>query len=74
LAGLSSRERLILLLYYVREQTMKHIGAQLNIDESRVSQLHSAALLRLRTTVMTLLRAPRHSALMAGDQQQFRAA
>lgn len=74
LAGLPSRERLILLLYYVREQTMKQIGAQLNIDESRVSQLHSAALLRLRTTVMTLLRAPRHSAVMAGDQQQLRAA
>lgn len=74
LASLPCRERLILLLYYIRQLTMKQIGEQLDVNESRVSQLHSAALLRMRTTVMTLLRAPRHSAVAAGGQQELRAA
>jgi len=74
LAGLPARERHILLLYYVHQRTMKQIGVELNIDESRVSQLHTAALLRLRTSVMTLLRAPRHSAVVAGEEHQLRAA
>jgi RNA polymerase sigma factor FliA len=56
LAGLSERERLIMSLYYARERTMKQIGSQLKIDESRVSQLHSAALVRLRIAVTSLTR------------------
>jgi len=57
LAILTAREQLILSLYYARENTMKQIGAKLKIDESRVSQLHSAALDRLRTAAEPLLRA-----------------
>lgn len=57
LATLTPREQLILSLYYARENTMKQIGAKLKIDESRVSQLHSAALDRLRTAAEPLLRA-----------------
>ncbi len=46
--GLSRAERLILLLYYYEEMTMKEIGATLDLSESRVSQMHSAILVRLR--------------------------
>ena len=49
--GLSKNERLILILYYYEEMTMKEIGATLKLSESRVSQMHSAILTRLRTTL-----------------------
>jgi len=58
LTSLSERERLIMNLYYARERTMRQIGDQLRIDESRVSQLHSAALVRLRRAVKALRRGP----------------
>ncbi len=45
---LSPVERLILTLYYFEEMTMKEIGATLDLSESRVSQMHSSILLRLR--------------------------
>lgn len=50
--GLSRAERLILLLYYYEEMTMKEIGATLDLSESRVSQMHSAILGRLRDQLM----------------------
>jgi RNA polymerase sigma factor for flagellar operon FliA len=46
--GLSRAERLILILYYYEEMTMKEIGATLDLSESRVSQMHSAILARLK--------------------------
>jgi len=46
--GLSKKERLIMLLYYYEEMTMKEIGMTLNLSESRVSQMHASILLRLR--------------------------
>ncbi|MDP6380468.1 MAG: FliA/WhiG family RNA polymerase sigma factor [Phycisphaerae bacterium] len=46
--GLSRSERLIMLLYYYEEMTMKEIGATLDLSESRVSQMHSAILERMR--------------------------
>ena len=49
--GLSKNERLILILYYYEEMTMKEIGATLDLSESRVSQMHSAILDRLRATL-----------------------
>jgi RNA polymerase sigma factor for flagellar operon FliA len=45
---LAPKERLILLLYYYEELTFKEIGATLGLSESRVSQLHSKLVLRLR--------------------------
>jgi RNA polymerase sigma factor for flagellar operon FliA len=45
--GLSRIERIILLLYYFEEMTMKEIGATLDLSESRVSQMHSSILARL---------------------------
>jgi RNA polymerase sigma factor for flagellar operon FliA len=55
-ACLPERERLILQLYYEQEMTMKQIGERLGLDESRVSQLHSATLARLRARVKAMLR------------------
>ncbi len=46
--GLSRAERLIVILYYYEEMTMKEIGATLDLSESRVSQMHSSILLRLK--------------------------
>lgn len=46
--GLSRAERLILILYYYEEMTMKEIGMTLDLSESRVSQMHSAILKRLQ--------------------------
>jgi len=46
--GLSRAERLIIILYYFEEMTMKEIGETLDLSESRVSQMHSAILGRLR--------------------------
>jgi RNA polymerase sigma factor for flagellar operon FliA len=74
LAALPGRDRRIIWLYYVRELTMKQIGEELGIDESRVSQLHSATLLRLRSAVTTLLRAPQHSAVLCDEYQNLKAA
>ncbi|MFQ5463623.1 MAG: FliA/WhiG family RNA polymerase sigma factor [Phycisphaerae bacterium] len=47
--GLSRAERLILILYYYEEMTMKEIGATLDLSESRVSQMHSSILARLKS-------------------------
>ena len=46
--GLTRAERLILILYYYEEMTMKEIGMTLDLSESRVSQMHSSVLKRLK--------------------------
>jgi len=46
--GLTRAERLIIVLYYYEQMTMKQIGQTLDLSESRVSQMHSAILARLR--------------------------
>lgn len=46
--GLSKKERLILILYYYEELTMKEIGATLDLSESRVCQIHSKLMTRLK--------------------------
>jgi len=46
--GLSRAERLIVILYYYEEMTMKEIGMTLDLSESRVSQMHSSILARLK--------------------------
>jgi RNA polymerase sigma factor for flagellar operon FliA len=72
-ALLSERERTVISLYYEGELTMKQIGDQLDIDESRVSQLHSAALGHLRAKVKTILRGAPHAGtppFVAASQNQ----
>jgi len=46
--GLTRAERLIIILYYFEEMTMKEIGSTLDLSESRVSQMHSSILARLK--------------------------
>lgn len=46
--GLNRNERLIIILYYYEELTMKEIGATLGLSESRVSQMHSSIVNRLK--------------------------
>lgn len=53
LARLPPRERRILALYYFGETTMKQIGQQIGVNESRVSQLHARAIQRLRRLLST---------------------
>jgi RNA polymerase sigma factor for flagellar operon FliA len=45
------RERKVIGLYYYGEVTMKHIGAEIGVNESRVSQLHARAIRRLRDSL-----------------------
>ena len=46
--GLNRNERLIIILYYYEEFTMKQIGKTLKLSESRVSQMHSSIVQRLQ--------------------------
>ena len=48
MAQLSDREKLLLALYYKEELTMKEISRVMGVSESRVCQLHTRAILRLR--------------------------
>ncbi|HEY7447089.1 MAG TPA: FliA/WhiG family RNA polymerase sigma factor [Vicinamibacterales bacterium] len=48
IASLPPRERRVIALYYYGEVTMKQIGAEIGVNESRVSQLHARAIRRLR--------------------------
>ncbi|MHC4477898.1 MAG: FliA/WhiG family RNA polymerase sigma factor [Planctomycetota bacterium] len=51
--GLTRAERLIVVLYYYEEMTMKEIGATLDLSESRVSQMHSSIIERLKAQMHT---------------------
>lgn len=46
--GLNRNERLIIILYYYEDMTMKEIGQTLDLSESRVSQMHSSIVARLQ--------------------------
>ena len=52
---LPEKERLMVSLYYYEELTMKEIGAVLDITESRVSQIHSKAVLHLRAKLKSII-------------------
>jgi RNA polymerase sigma factor for flagellar operon FliA len=65
LDGLPDRDRLVIVLYYYEELTLKEIGETLGVSESRVSQIHTKAILRLRGR----LRAEREALLAAGGER-----
>jgi RNA polymerase sigma factor for flagellar operon FliA len=48
IAHLPEREKLVITLYYYEELTLREIGEVLGVTESRVSQLHTKAILRLK--------------------------
>lgn len=54
IAELPEKEQRVLSLYYYEELTMKEVGAVLGIGESRVSQIHSLAMVRLRARLSFL--------------------
>jgi RNA polymerase sigma factor for flagellar operon FliA len=57
IANLPEREKLVITLYYYEDLTLREIGEVLGVTESRVSQLHTKAILRLKAR----LGAPQHS-------------
>jgi RNA polymerase sigma factor FliA len=72
IAELPEKDRQTLALYYFEERTMQEIGDALGISESRVSQIHSMAVNRLRIRLQELMNSPsveskRASAAVAGS-------
>jgi RNA polymerase sigma factor for flagellar operon FliA len=65
---LPDRERQVLALYHFEELTMKEVGEVLGIGESRVSQIHTAALLRLRVRMREMLDSGSHRAAAPGSK------
>lgn len=51
---LTDKERLVITLYYYEEMTLKEIGAVLNVSESRVSQIHSKIVIKLRNDLKSM--------------------
>jgi RNA polymerase sigma factor for flagellar operon FliA len=58
IARLPEREKLVVTLYYYEELTLREIGEVLGVTESRVSQLHTKAILRLKARLGGAARAP----------------
>ena len=57
IARLPEREKLVVTLYYYEELTLREIGEVLGVTESRVSQLHTKAILRLKARLSGAVRA-----------------
>jgi RNA polymerase sigma factor for flagellar operon FliA len=55
IASLPPREQKVIGLYYYGEATMKQIGAEIGVNESRVSQLHARAIRRLRDALAAMV-------------------
>ncbi len=66
ISELPEKEQRVLALYYYEELTMKEVGVALGIGESRVSQIHSLAMVRLRAR-LNFLTAPRATGKAAGS-------
>jgi RNA polymerase sigma factor FliA len=57
IANLPEKEKLVVALYHYEELTLKEIGVVLDITESRVSQIHSKAILKLRSRLLQRINA-----------------
>ena len=64
IASLPPREQKVIGLYYYGEATMKQIGAEIGVNESRVSQLHARAIRRLRDALGSAVPAAEAASLM----------
>ncbi len=74
MATLPERERRLVSLYYFGDVTMKQIGAELGVNESRVSQLHARAIQRLRAALDSKARPPDRRRGAAPDHHRAHAA
>src|ERR671914_1179945 len=63
IASLPPREQKVITLYYYGDVTMKQIGAEIGVNESRVSQLHARAIKRLRVVLADMAPVEAMSAL-----------
>ena len=71
IATLPWRERKVIGLYYYGEVTMKQIGQEIGVNESRVSQLHARAIRRLREALGTSLAPAQAAAVLRSTVLQF---
>jgi len=55
--NLPEKEKLVIALYHYEELTLKEIGEVLGVSESRVSQIHSKAILKLRSRLLNRINA-----------------
>lgn len=69
ISGLPERERLVVSLYYEEELNLKEIGAVLGVSESRVCQIQSQAMLRLRARMSDWLDCDAQSGTNAGKKR-----
>jgi len=68
ISGLGERERTIIGLYYQCGLTMQEIASRMKVDASRVSQLHAAALVRLKAGVASLLHSTHAGSAKSGTR------
>jgi len=66
ISELPEKERQVLALYYYEELTMKEVGSAMGIGESRVSQIHTIAVIRLRARLQELMATHNQQAQGAG--------
>jgi RNA polymerase sigma factor for flagellar operon FliA len=71
IATLPPREQKVISLYYYGEATMKQIGAEIGVNESRVSQLHARAIRRLRDALGSMLPAAEAMKVMRSAILEF---
>jgi RNA polymerase sigma factor for flagellar operon FliA len=71
IASLPPREQKVIGLYYYGEATMKQIGAEIGVNESRVSQLHARAIRRLRDALGSMVPAAEAAKVMRSAILEF---
>ena len=71
IASLPAREQKVIGLYYYGEATMKQIGAEIGVNESRVSQLHARAIRRLREALEKMMPVEQAREAMRGAILEF---
>jgi RNA polymerase sigma factor for flagellar operon FliA len=71
IASLPPREQKVIGLYYYGEATMKQIGAEIGVNESRVSQLHARAIRRLRDALEKMMPVEEAREAMRGAILEF---
>jgi RNA polymerase sigma factor for flagellar operon FliA len=72
IATLPPREQKVIGLYYYKEATMKEIGQEIGVNESRVSQLHARAIRRLKEALENMMPAEAAKAALRAAILEFR--